>query len=113
MSTTYEPKAKTKYFIDQNDVERWVSEQYGIQGFNVPSDLQEYASPEGSYTVSADGEISDYRKEEFEEWLEEAQSKELGKYESLSSRLMTDPLMNKLADDGHIPKGEYVISISY
>lgn len=114
MGTTYEPKSKTKYFVPQWDVEEWLQEQYDIPHFNVPSDLEESASPGGSYAVSVDGEIEDYEQkgiQDFFEQLEEQKNNVV--YVAPDTRHMTGPLMNKLAQDGHIPKGEYVIEMDF
>lgn len=115
MDTTYEPKAKTKYFIRSSDIEDWLREQYDVPHFNVASDLQENASPDGSYSLTVDGEISDYNKDDLDEFFSqlEEQRGDDTPYVAPEAHFMTKPLMNKLAADGHIPKGDYVIQFSF
>lgn len=111
---TYDPKSKTKYFIDHGEIEEWLREQYDVPHFNVLSDLQENASPGGSYSVRVDGEISDYEQgdlDDFFDQLEEQRGKEV--YVAPDTYHMTGTLMNKLAADGHIPTGNYVIEMDF
>lgn len=117
MGTTYDPKSKTTYFIEQWDLENWLQEQYDIPRFNVPSDLEESASPDGSYTVNVDGEISDYKQDGVNKFFEDAKEQKKKSddipYVAPDTRHMTGPLLNKLAQDGHIPKGKYVIELTF
>lgn len=109
---TYEPKQKTKYFVDQGAIEYWIKEQYDAP-FNVPADLAEFGSPEGDFTVKVDGEVDEWNKDKLEDYFDEVEELEDDSLHNPSSRLLTKPMMNKLARDGHIPEGEYVISLSY
>jgi hypothetical protein len=110
---TYDPKEKTKYFVRQGEVENWIEEQYDVP-FNVPADLAEFGSPEGDFTVSVDGEVSEWKEDDLEAYFDKVEElKDEPGYRTADSRLLTEPFMNKLAQDGHIPEGEYVISLSY
>lgn len=107
--TTYNPRSKTKYFVSQHEVEKWIEEQYNVP-FNITSDLGPNAGPDSDYSVSAkNGEISEYQKEDLEDFLKEAKGKD---YPPKTVHL-TPTFIRKLVEDNHIPEGEYVISISY
>jgi len=117
VSTTYEPKTETKYFIDQHDVENWLQEQYGVPHFNVASDLEENSSPDGSYSLQITGEVSEYYQENLNEFFTQVEEQKTDDndtpYVAPDTRFMTKPLMYKLAADGHIPTGNYVIQFSF
>ena len=111
--STYSPKSKTRYVISQYDIEDWLEEQYGVPHFNVASDLQEDASPDGSYTVIVDGEISDYDRGGLEDFFEQLEEQEDTMYVAPDTYHLTDTLLNKLALDDHIPIGHYEINFSF
>ena len=113
MSTTYEPKTETKYIISQHDIEDWLEEQYGVPRFNVASDLEENASPDGSYSLTVDGEISDYNRDYLQDFFNQVEEQEEKMYIAPDTRYLTGTLMNKLAADGHIPTGSYEIQFSF
>jgi hypothetical protein len=101
--TTYNPRAKTKYFVSQHEVENWVEEQYDVS-FSVPADLTSSVAPDSDYSVSAkNGILDEYEQKKLNEFLDDPSSE----------NHITSALIRKLAEDGHIPEGEYVISISY
>lgn len=106
---TYDPDAKTKYFVDATEFEDWLREQYDVPGFNVPLDLQEFASPDGAYMVSVDGDLSDRDRNELDDFLEAVEERGVVP----DTRFMTDRFLNRLAADGHIPEGEYVVEMTF
>lgn len=113
LNTTYKPDVQVKYVISQHDIEDWLEEQYDVPHFNVASDLQEDASPDGSYSVRVDREISDYERGKLEDFFNQVEKQDGTMYVAPDTYHLTDTLLNKLALDDHIPIGHYEINFSF
>jgi len=80
----------------------------------MATDLGPDASPNGEYKLHAkESLLTGYDEKKLNEFLDEHQGREFKKYETVSGTGLTPSFMCKLAEDGHIPEGTYIISFSY
>ena len=97
-------KTKTYYEVDYNDLEEFIRT---VTGHDYEIVCNEESSNDSSKTYSVTGFKSDYEKQyKLPNWVE---FKNTGR----NKIFMLGTILNGLAEDGHIPMGEYIVDICW
>lgn len=98
-----EQKKKVAYFVNYNDVERWICKRYGFKEYCIP------ALHETGNDTELKFHIVDNYQMDLDDWtnVEKFRGKDCG------MMWATRKLLCQMARENVIPYGEYVISISW
>lgn len=96
---TLKAQVVTCVSVDYNDLERFIKKLTGVT-YEITA-YEEWGNDE-CHEVNVDGEVSEYNDKSVAAFL-------AGKPENYSLRA----ILNALARDGHLPKGKYLIKVSW
>jgi hypothetical protein len=96
-------KEKTFYYIDYGDFEQIIREEYGVKNYEFAADVE--SSNDSNYELGVGDE--DWRWGRFEE-ADVKDFVEKGEYAFIASTLMQD-----MYRKGLVPKGTYLINVSW
>lgn len=99
MNITERIRTKTYFEVDYRDIEKQICETFHKEEFSAVDDLE--AGNDSSHTVEVDGKVNKYDAEKLKRWQEN--------HEPFMLRI----LMNELCRLGILPKGDYLIIISW
>lgn len=94
---------KTVHYVDHSDLQKAIEEHFGIQEYNIPCDAE--CGNNAALEVTVSGlPFDQYQQNSLDEWLTSGGQKQ-----------MWGPgiMMQKMAIDGVIPTGEYIISVCW
>ncbi len=92
---------RTTHYVEYRDLEKFINQEFG-KVFEIV--VMEEVGNDVSLTFEIDGKITDYEQSDFDAWID-------GNDNALM--FQTRVILNKFASVGLIPKGSYVVSVSW